>query len=46
MTDAIDSPAIEGSTLATRTPHKAMPSRQETMRALWRSSPPSRAPQA
>jgi translation initiation factor IF-2 len=41
-----DSPATDGSTLATSTPSSARPSRQDTMRARWPSSPPSRAPQA
>ena len=41
-----DKPATEGNTLATSTPKSARPSRQETMRARWPSSPPSRAPQA
>ena len=39
-------PANDGSTLATSTPTSARPSRHETMRARWLSSPPSRAPQA
>ena len=44
--DPTDSPATEDSTLATRTPTRARPSRQDTMRARWPSSPPRRAPQA